>query len=157
MPIVLYGWSLGAGVSMAAACNGSDFAGVIAESPYRYADTPARNVLRLRGLPYATTLGPALGLLRVLLGKRIRLDRALWTRDLPPTLVLQGAADEISPTSEARFLADRAGARFVEIQGAGHNNLWTVPEFARESGQAVREFLDAVATRPAATPDARVS
>ncbi len=76
--IVLYGWSLGAGVSIVVAAEdavgerrgeraGGRIAGVIAESPYRRAGTPARNVLRLRGLPYRATLRPALWVVALML------------------------------------------------------------------------------------------
>lgn len=69
--VVLYGWSLGAGVSIVvAARQGRDgrIAGVIAESPYRVPATPARNVLRARGLPHRGVLEPALWMVGVLLG-----------------------------------------------------------------------------------------
>lgn len=83
-PIVLYGYSLGAGISIAAAAEdepqiggnqaGSEredegrresrrdgarrsaIAGVIAESPYRVPITPAENVLKQTGMPHALNL-----------------------------------------------------------------------------------------------------
>src|SRR5690606_2429099 len=67
-PIVLYGWSMGAGISIAAAAGeargegalGADVAMVIAEAPYRLAVTPAAAVLRERGVPPLGRLRPAL-------------------------------------------------------------------------------------------------
>ncbi|MFM9996545.1 MAG: alpha/beta hydrolase [Phycisphaerales bacterium] len=65
-PLVLYGWSLGAGVSIVVARDDARIAAVIAESPYRLPATPARNVLRARALPHRLTLPPALWLLGML-------------------------------------------------------------------------------------------
>src|ERR1051325_5442832 len=45
-PVILYGWSLGAGVSIVAAAETSGVAAVITEAPYCLPATPARNVLR---------------------------------------------------------------------------------------------------------------
>lgn len=68
--IVLFGWSMGAGVSLAAAASlvsqqtdTVQIAGVIAESPYRAPITPARAVFTLQGLPHKLTLHPALTLI----------------------------------------------------------------------------------------------
>src|SRR5262249_38296638 len=64
-PVVLYGWSLGADVSIAAATVSPSVTGVIAEAPYRLPRTPARNVLRTFGLPWRINLPLALGLLGI--------------------------------------------------------------------------------------------
>ncbi len=67
--IILYGWSLGAGVSIVVAARSPErIGGVVAESPYCLPATPARNVLRLRSLPYRLTLAPALWLVGFLTG-----------------------------------------------------------------------------------------
>ncbi len=65
--IVLHGWSLGAGASLAMGAWMASQAqwreklvGVIAESPYRVPRTPAQAVLVMQGLPWRLTLGPAL-------------------------------------------------------------------------------------------------
>jgi pimeloyl-ACP methyl ester carboxylesterase len=106
--ILLYGWSLGAGVSLEFAGRevGADIAGVIAESPYRLAATPARNVLRARGLPWRLTLGPALWLIG-----RGRLSPALFDRARDaarvrcPVLVLHGDQDAVSPVGDGHAIA----------------------------------------------------
>ena len=157
LPIVLYGWSLGAGVSMALACNGSDFLGVIAETPYRFAPTPARNVLRLRGLPHRFTLAQAFALLRLILGRGLAFDRVEHTRDLPPLLVLHGTDDEVCPLEDGKLLAQRAGGRVFPVPGGRHNNLWTEPAFADACAQAMGRFFAEIAPpRREASPKAPV-
>ncbi len=73
--VVLHGWSLGAGVSIVVAGETRGIAGVIAESPYRVPATPARNVLKARGLPHRGVLEPALWLVGLLLGVGPRFER----------------------------------------------------------------------------------
>ncbi|MDX9910917.1 MAG: alpha/beta hydrolase [Phycisphaerales bacterium] len=73
--VVLFGWSLGAGVSLRAAVEWNNLrasispgenpprvAGVICEAPYRVPHTPASRVLRLRRMPWRVNLKPALWL-----------------------------------------------------------------------------------------------
>jgi 3-oxoadipate enol-lactonase len=48
-------------------------------------------------------------------------DFPLFEAIAVPTLVLTGSADRVAPPAHARLMADRIpGARFVEIEGAGH-------------------------------------
>lgn len=133
---VLYGWSLGGGVSIAAAASkGSPrhnrIIGVIAEAPYRHAITPARNVIRLARLPHRFSLAMALGLLERLRGATgltsPEFDRAAFASRLEmPLLVLHGENDEVCPVSDGRDIA--AAARegvAVVVPGGGHHGLWT--------------------------------
>lgn len=149
-PLVLAGFSLGAGVSIAAAAAARP-AAVIAEAPYRMPVTPARNVLRLRGLPWRLNLPPALAWIGVRAGFgpawRARVfDRAALARDLRcPLLVIVGALDQICPPEEARAIAGEGG-RFQFVPGAGHLDLWTRPDAADAAGRAVREFLESLGT-----------
>jgi pimeloyl-ACP methyl ester carboxylesterase len=149
VPVVLMGWSLGAGVSIAAAEGDEGIAGVIAESPYRLAATPARNVLRGRGLPWRATLGPALFLLRLVLGRGLRDSEFDRTRHAAgvrcPLLVLHGARDEICPVEDGRAIgaAARQGATAL-VATAGHNDLWNDAGHAEECGAAVRRFIQRV-------------
>ncbi|MGP1272843.1 MAG: alpha/beta fold hydrolase [Phycisphaerales bacterium] len=130
-PVVLWGWSMGAGVSIRAAGDlGRDgrLAGVIAESPYRIPRTPAANVLHLNGLPHRPTLGPALwiiGLMRGDPGWR-GFDRAEAARHIrAPLLVLHGSEDSVSPPADGRAIAAAAPqGRYEEIEGGTHNGLW---------------------------------
>lgn len=112
--ILLVGFSLGAGVSLAAAAELSrpegackpraELAGVIAEAPYRVPLTPARNVLRLRGLPNRCVPNVALALLGTAIEQRIagaRWGKGQWPAE--PAAV-RGTADP----------GDRAAAKFED-------------------------------------------
>ena len=148
-PVVLYGWSLGAGASLVAATQRPGIAAVIAEAPYRLPRTPARNVMSARGLPWRTNLGPALAALRAVAGNELApevFDRAAYASRVGcPLLVLHGECDEVCPLEDGRAIAGAArNGRLAVIRGARHNDLWTDPDFARTSTEAVREFLSAV-------------
>ena len=160
-PIVLYGYSLGAGISIAAGVehDGSAIAGVIAESPYRVPITPAENVLKQIGMPHLLNLPLAM----LALGLRHR-QGAAWLqrsgaggfdrRELAeqlsvPLLVLHGTADRVCPVDDGRAIAaaprrDGRTGTLVEVDGGGHLDLWTAEKFASESDVAVQRFLAAV-------------
>ncbi len=149
-PIVLFGWSLGAGVSLAAAATIEQtmpgrVLGVVAEAPYQWPWTPARNVLRLRGLPWRSNLRPALALLGLIwLGdpRWKRFDRVKLASQLTCSLlVLHSTFDEICPVEDGRAIAHaaRAGA-IVEFEHCLHNNLWT-SEDRQLAGQAIERFI----------------
>lgn len=144
-PPVLFGWSLGAGVALAAA---SRAAAVIAESPYRFADTPARNVIRARGLPWQLTLQPALALLNLRFGGRLsrsRFDRARLAMEAPcPILILHGELDEVCPIEDGRDIAAAAHARLAVIPNGHHNDLWTDPDLAARCAEHVQVFLEGI-------------
>lgn len=141
--LVLYGFSLGAGVSIVAAAQMKDrpLSGVIAEAPYRVPRTPARNVLKQLGLPWRWNLPPALRLLGV---RERGFDRADWaSRVRAPLLVLHGARDAISPLEDGEAIARAAPmGRLVVAPEGEHLNLWTEPTLAEASLGAVREFVE---------------
>ncbi|MEO0513191.1 MAG: alpha/beta fold hydrolase [Planctomycetota bacterium] len=146
--VVLWGWSLGAGVALRAAVAAEaaaavPIAGVIFESGYRRAETPARNVLIEASLPHRFTLGPALAATGLLQGHGWRgFDRAaLAARLRAPLLVLHGEGDRVSPVDEAREIAEAAPGGVLDVvRGAGHRDLWG-DAFAGASGERVRAFL----------------
>lgn len=146
--LVLYGFSLGAGISIAAAADsrGSHVTHVkmvIAEAPYRVPITPAGNVLKLAGLPHLFNLPPAMLFLGLKFGHGASwtrqhaaggFDRALHAQRLTvPLLVLQGAADQVCPIADGRAIAAAApqGA-MIEVADGGHLDLWTKPECAEQ-------------------------
>lgn len=153
--VVLYGWSLGAGVSIEAAAGRPDVAGVIAEAPYRLAATPARNMLASLSLPWRSNLGPSLWIVARRFAGRTGwegFDRAIWAgRMKAPLLMIHGGEDVISPPGDGHAIAEAAGGRVVVIPGAGHHGLWSQEASAAVAGQAAREALEAWG-RPGVTP-----
>lgn len=150
-PLVLYGWSMGAGVSIAAAAMLAGRAGsprvigVIAEGAYRFADSPPRNVLRLRGLPYRLNLPAAMWCIGIDagIGPAWRgYDRAPMAAALAcPLLFIHGELDEVTPIAAAKEIAASAKDSRVEmIRGAGHVGLWSDPAL-RARAEAAIEWL----------------
>ncbi len=153
--IVLYGWSLGGGASVCAGTS-AGVAGVIAEAPYRFAPTPARNVLRAAGLPYRINLPIAMAMLGVRLGVGPAwrgFDRAARARDLRvPLLVVHGTSDAVCPTDDGRAIAGAApDGSIAEIPGGGHNDLWSDEANRRACIDAVRAFGARLTGSPAAS------
>lgn len=111
--LVLYGWSLGAGVSIVVARDDPRVAAVIAESPYRLPATPARNVLRARALPHRLNLPPAMWLLGTLFGvgpqyprtARVSKRRGAMTPGSTPLAHARGSSNGHTPALQ---LFDRA-------------------------------------------------
>lgn len=156
-PVLLYGWSLGAGVSIACAAEqgerpeGPPISGVIAEAPYRLAWTPAMHVLDLAGLPWRLNLPIAYGLLGLRLGVGVAwkgFDRVLYAQRLRcPILVVHGTEDDICPSRDGRSIAAAAGeGLFIDIDGAGHNNMWTEEPYRTQAEGAVRDFVRALSS-----------
>lgn len=141
-PIVLFGWSLGAGVSIAAAAECTRVVGVIAESPYRFAATPAGNVLAMRAMPWRVNLPLALRLVGS--GAEWQaFDRgAIAARLRVPLLVIHGEADVVSPIEDGRAIAAAGGGEFVPL-AAGHNDVWT-GESRQRAVDAVGAFVQRV-------------
>lgn len=154
-PVVLAGWSLGAGISIDAAVRleaegNVEVAGVIAEVPYRHVQTPAAAVMRLQRMPWRLNLWPALWVVGVLgdVGARWRgFDRAGLAGKLrAPLLVLHGTDDPVSPVEDGRAIAKASeNAELVETEGGGHNDLWVEDPFRGAQERAVRGFLGRIA------------
>lgn len=146
--VVLHGWSLGAGVSIAAATRSEHVRGVVAESAYRLALTPARAVIQGWGLPWRINL--ALGLWwvgwRAGVGARWRgFDRAEVARGLRVAmLVVHGEDDGVSPVEDGRAIAEAGRGMFVALAGVGHHGMWT-GETRGECVRVVGEFVERVA------------
>lgn len=155
--VVLYGFSLGAGVCIAAAArDGTDspIAAVIAEAPYRAPLTPARNVMRAMRLPHALTLRPALLLLGLRLGAGADFgrndgggfDRAAHSARLRrPLLVLHGERDAVSPPEDGERIAGAAPqGELCTVPDADHLDLWSLPAAREQTERAVADFLSRV-------------
>ncbi len=154
-PTVLFGWSMGSGVSLACArAFGKEHSiiAVICESSYITALTPARNVIRLRGVPYRLNLKPAILILGTLLGvgptwRGFARDQIVKDIDLP-ILILHGDVDPVSPVADAKQIASAApNAQLVIIKGGGHNNLWTDEIYRQHMCEAMDSFFDRLGER----------
>jgi uncharacterized protein len=117
--IVLSGQSLGTGVAVRLAANGWGTKLVLL-SPYTSMTDVAASGL-FRAFP-----------VRLLMRDRFDCE-ALAPRIDRPVLVLHGNRDQVVPLDLGRALSDRfPHARFVEVRGAGHNDLWQHPPTASE-------------------------
>lgn len=152
--VVLYGSSLGAGVSIACAAGAPPemqacLRAVIAEAPYRVPPTPARNVLRAAALPWRLNLWPALWLLGFTPGALRRFDRAAHAARLPcPLHVIHGDRDAVCPLQDGRDIAAAAPrAALHVIEGAGHLDLWTDPAHRARCAAIVAGVLGDAARR----------
>lgn len=155
LPLVLYGFSLGSGVSIAAAADPrlkGRVSAVIAEAPYRLPQTPASAVMRLADMPWRSNVIPAIWLAGLLSGSPTTrrattpngtFDRAVHAARLSvPLTVIHGQVDAISPPIDGQAIAAAAGphGRFIQISGAGHIDLWQ-PPFASAAAEAVTAAL----------------
>ncbi len=156
--VVLFGWSLGAGMSIAAAARGEagpPVAGVIAEAPYRHAITPTRAVIRAMHMPYRLTLAPAFWIIGTVVGVGpgwnrgqggFGFDRAALAARLDcPLLVLHGECDQICPIEDGEAIAAAAGdlGRLVRLADAGHDDVWN-PEQVAATAEHVRSFVQSL-------------
>lgn len=148
--IVLFGWSLGAGVCLRAAAEDAgahDIRAVVCEAPYCRPITPASRVIALRGLPHRVNLPLALGLIGLRTGAGWSFpgfdrDRHAARLGAIPVTVIHGDADPVCPIDDGRRIADAApNGRLVTIPGGGHNNLWTDPRFREPCARAVSDAV----------------
>lgn len=154
-PVVLLGWSMGGGVAIRVAregAGGHDVVGVVCESAYVDAPTPARNVMRLSGMPTRLNLVPAMRVLGIRFGVGMSWDGFARDRIAEgvgvPVLVVHGSADPVCPVGDGRAIAEAApDGRLEVIEGGGHNNLWTDPVMKDRVVGAVRGFVEEVSRR----------
>ncbi|MDX2146635.1 MAG: alpha/beta hydrolase [Planctomycetota bacterium] len=164
--VVLFGYSLGAGVSIVAGAQRDGkfrpLRGVVAEAPYRVAITPARNVHRLANYPQALNLPIAMALAGLRVGAGLgllerasrghdgqrRFDRAMWASRLNvPLLVVHGERDAVCPVEDGRQIAGAAArGELALVAGAGHLDMWTQDDTRARAMEAVARFL--ALTRP---------
>lgn len=153
-PIVLYGVSMGAGISIAAAAADEPqafrIAAVIAEGPYRWFGEPIAGQLRCRQLPAIPFVHLASAYLAVRLGDLRAFDRAALAAKMRcPLLVLHGTHDAVCRLDSGQQIADAADqGKIVAIHGGGHGNLASVD--AQSYRRAVETFLEPFA-RPQVT------
>lgn len=155
--IVLYGYSLGAGITLQAADSWPStlppLRAIILEAPYRFPITPAANVMNSIAAPWRLNLHLALACIGIDLGfgpsfaRSPRFDRAalaakLATQPTPPTLILHGSADTICPLQDSRDIAAALPVSTLAIiEIATHTDLWSRPESRRQALAAIHTLL----------------
>lgn len=126
-PIVLFGTSMGAGISIAAAARtGSPrVAGVIAEGAYRRLFEPLAAHLKCVKLPIFPFAFLGWFYVEWSLGRFGKFDRAWFAARLQcPLLVLHGSDDRVCSMEEAKRIAEAAPqGTLVAIEGGGHGDL----------------------------------
>lgn len=147
-PIILYGYSMGAGISICAATKEDKVIGVIADGPYRWTAEPVREMMRERGVPY----WPALPIVHRILCLRFRdlrnSDRAKYAAQLTcPLMVIHGTDDPFCSINSSMEIAETAPeADFIVIPHAAHLDLHiTNPERYQQTIQSfIRKCLNRV-------------
>ncbi len=159
--VVLAGFSLGAGVSIAAAAD-ERLRGlvrmVIAEAPYGLPQTPAERVMRLRGVVRwrgsvlaAVWLAGVMGRVRGAMGGAWMkaggsFDRAEHAKRVKcPLVVLHSEDDEVCPIADGRAIAQAAGAMATlhEVRGCSHTAFWDDQARGEEAVRVIESALRA--------------
>lgn len=154
-PFILYGYSMGAGVSICAAARDAQrtrVIGVIADGPYRWTREPVHALLTVNGLPSFPILNIVHRALCVLIRGLRNSERAQFARQLRcPLLVLHGADDPVCPLNSALEVAQAAPeSEFVIIPAAGHLNLHQTD--ARRYQATIDDFMRRCMDRASAWP-----
>ncbi len=142
-PVVLFGWSLGGGLSIVCGTH-PRVVGVVTEAPYTLPQVPASRVMGARGLPGLGILRAALTTIGGVAWQRVGgpFDRAAFAQRLSvPLLVIQGESDPVCPIEGGREIALAAGGEVVTISGARHNDLWINPAYRSVCSASVRRWL----------------
>lgn len=157
--VVLAGFSLGAGVSIAAAAD-ERLRGVVrmvvAEAPYGLPQTPAERVMRLRGLVIwrgsvlaAVWLAGVMGRVRGAMGgawmrRGGSFDRVECAKRLRcPLVILHSVDDEVCPIDDGRAIALAAGDRSTlhEVRGCSHTGFWDDPARGEDAVKVIESVL----------------
>lgn len=152
--ILLYGFSMGAGISIAAAARDPQperVIGVVADGPYRWAREPVNAFVKNNGLPVFPVIPIVHRVMCALFIRNLRdSERAQFASNLRcPLLVLHGSDDPVCPINSALEVAQAAGeVEFVIIPRGGHLDLHhrdakryleTVATFARRCSRLAGE------------------
>jgi alpha-beta hydrolase superfamily lysophospholipase len=137
LPVILFGQSVGAALSLEAGGAREDLAALVLDSPFdSWPGVAAANLARSRWTRAPLRLGLGLALHRS--GPDLS-DVAAGVR--VPLFIVSGGADGICPPAMARNLATRAGCQLLEIENARH-----VGQRDKEQGRQVHDaiiaFLD---------------
>lgn len=157
-PLVLAGYSLGGGISIAAASRANDLPtpspvrGVMVDGAYCRGMDPIDGYFRFRRWPRYPFRWPIALYLHFFLQRSQDFDRARHARRMNcPLLLLHGERDEIcTPESARAIVAGKPDARVVFFAQGMHLDLARVD--APRYVEAVESFLRDVARPPLASP-----
>lgn len=142
-PIVLYGYSMGAGVSIVVASKRPEqVIGVIADGTYRWTAEPVRSVLRHFGLPAWPTVPITQRLICWFITDLRGSDRARYAARLQcPLLMMHGTDDHVCSVQSALEISEAApSADFIVLPNAEHLDLHIAHPERYE--RTVRNFID---------------
>jgi len=152
-PVILYGFSMGAGISICAATRDERVVGVIADGPYRWTAEPIRSLLEHNRIPpwFITPIGHRVicRLIPELNGS----DRARFAAMLKcPMMVLHGTEDPFCSINSSMEIAEAAPeADFIVMPNAAHLDLHinhanrykeTIHDFIRKCMKRARRATD---------------
>lgn len=152
--LIIWGWSMGAGIAFTTANlvhPRVKVTRIIAESIYRFAATPAANVMLRSGMPVrGGVLSSALFLVcRIFGAKKLtspefdRREHAKSARTHGIELTfLHGEHDDISPLTDALAIAE--SSELTILQGAGHHGIWSDVNTAPIAARAVTSALNTI-------------
>ncbi len=153
--LLLVGHSLGASIALRAAAQlpPEFLAGVVAIAPYESLKEPLANRLRARALPATPFAQLAQLWLHAICGRERSVIDALTqlrTRNVS-ALLIAGAQDVVVRHEHVAHIALSAGVPLVTDSASGHDDLATDCDAesrpnAAQTMQAMRQFLDAIAT-----------
>ena len=137
-PVVLLGYGAGGAVSLLAAAQSGEIAGVLADSPFSSLATYLRQNLtawtHLPARPFQPVLLRAWPMVTGIRPSTVDPLAAMAQLGKRPVLLVAGAEDGVSPVREDRALAraDTASQLWV-VSGAGHLQAWTVAQSAYQA------------------------
>ena len=88
------------------------------------------------------------------LGKFVKFDRLnIAAQSSTPLALVHGTEDAVSPIEDARTIAHRTNATLVEIDGAGHLDLWAEPHLERTRDAVLRLLQEPTPARGELSPE----
>lgn len=158
--VVLFGYSLGAQIAIAAAAldgesdHGPRIAGVIADGPYRFWDQPIVRLLRAKRYPRQPFIFLAGLFLRLTVPGFAQFDRAeKASRMKCPLLILHGTDDELCPYQAAQQIAEAApNGELITFPGGHHLELAALDP--QRYHQALAHFFNGLPKEKQATDHA---
>ena len=137
LPVVLFGQSIGAALSLEAGAAREDLAAIVLDSPFdSWPGVAASNLASMRWTRGLLSIALDAALFRS--GPDLA-DVAAQVR--PPLFIVSGGADRVCPPEMARNLSGRAGCQLMEIAEARHVGQRNEAQ-GQQAHDAIVTFLD---------------